>query len=519
MNVHADQLLALTQNILLAWGMRAEDARTTAELMVETDLRATLYADTDGNGIVDEIRVPELMTYSSQFFSETQARDGFQFWVPGNGFSTQNTQYARTELREVNANASNAAWDTRDGRRHTLKIPPFSVDSITGSKRRLILAQIHNGDDLVTLRMDVNSSGGLQIAFLYQDALASKGFPPPQVVVPSYTPGTTVPGGEFVVLDGQIECWWNGTKVVTWTDNMNKGPVCYFKIGAYLLTEPGITSYARTPEGTVITIPAEPADVSARVRMLGRPAVSHTTVSTSTPVTPGQPVTPGVGPYAALSRFKLQLPINSDNAGNIDEILQPQLSAGYTSEFHRPTSDGRGFRLRVPVTGARTSGSQFPRTEYRELNADGTNAGWTPADGKTRTFACVYRVLHLPAQDPQTTLFQIHNVDTEVVTIRADAGSIRIRKNGSSLTPYPIPTYGMGTDFTANVRVTGGAGATVRIQINGVTAHEFPFTDLNIGPTGVFYFKAGNYLQANPTTVSDPNEYGEVELRDIVTTF
>jgi LDH2 family malate/lactate/ureidoglycolate dehydrogenase len=40
MNVHADQLLSLTQAILLAWGMRAEDAKTTAELMVETDLRA-----------------------------------------------------------------------------------------------------------------------------------------------------------------------------------------------------------------------------------------------------------------------------------------------------------------------------------------------------------------------------------------------------------------------------------------------------------------------------------------------
>jgi LDH2 family malate/lactate/ureidoglycolate dehydrogenase len=40
MNVQADQLLALTQNILLAWGMRADDARTTAGLLVETDLRA-----------------------------------------------------------------------------------------------------------------------------------------------------------------------------------------------------------------------------------------------------------------------------------------------------------------------------------------------------------------------------------------------------------------------------------------------------------------------------------------------
>lgn len=39
-NIHAGPLLSLTQSILLAWGMRAEDARTTAELLVETDLRA-----------------------------------------------------------------------------------------------------------------------------------------------------------------------------------------------------------------------------------------------------------------------------------------------------------------------------------------------------------------------------------------------------------------------------------------------------------------------------------------------
>ena len=40
MNVDADQLLALTQSILMAWGMPEAAASTTAELLVETDLRA-----------------------------------------------------------------------------------------------------------------------------------------------------------------------------------------------------------------------------------------------------------------------------------------------------------------------------------------------------------------------------------------------------------------------------------------------------------------------------------------------
>jgi LDH2 family malate/lactate/ureidoglycolate dehydrogenase len=40
MNVQAESLLQLTQSILLAWGMDATDAATTAGLLVETDLRA-----------------------------------------------------------------------------------------------------------------------------------------------------------------------------------------------------------------------------------------------------------------------------------------------------------------------------------------------------------------------------------------------------------------------------------------------------------------------------------------------
>lgn len=39
-NVHAGPLLTFTESVLLAWGMDAGDASTTAQLLVETDLRA-----------------------------------------------------------------------------------------------------------------------------------------------------------------------------------------------------------------------------------------------------------------------------------------------------------------------------------------------------------------------------------------------------------------------------------------------------------------------------------------------
>lgn len=216
------------------------------------------------------------------------------------------------------------------------------------------------------------------------------------------------------------------------------------------------------------------------------------------------------GPRSVLSQWKLHLPTGS--AGNIDEVESAALVAGYESAWFMPTADGLGFRFVTPVDGVTTSGSTFPRDELREVDSGGAIAGWTPADNVTRTWQGIYRVNHLPAGDRETTMFQLHNGDTEVTTIRTTetAGGIRLaaRKNGITLTPYFETDYQYGTDIPIKIEIN----TRVKISYNGTLVHDYPFSDLDVGPGGVFYLKAGNYLQVNSTT-ADPTEWGEVEIR------
>lgn len=215
-------------------------------------------------------------------------------------------------------------------------------------------------------------------------------------------------------------------------------------------------------------------------------------------------------PSQALDTYKLQLPTGTN--GNVDEVTRDQLVAGYSSAYFKPTADGLGYVFTTPVNGVHTSGSTFPRTELREVNPDGSNAGWKVSDGVTRTFQGVYKVTHLPAGDRETTLFQIHNGDTEVTTVRLDdngsAMNVVVRKNGSILAPNLLSNYAYGTSFKIKVVVN----TRVKISINDTQVFDYAFSGLTVGPTGTFYLKAGNYLQANPTTASSTDN-GVVELR------
>src|SRR3954462_7955607 len=215
-------------------------------------------------------------------------------------------------------------------------------------------------------------------------------------------------------------------------------------------------------------------------------------------------------PSQALDTYKLQLPTATNGKG--DEVSRDALVAGYSSTWFQPTADGRGYRFKVPVKGVPGAGTSFPRTELREVNPDGSLAGWAGGDGVTRTFRAVYKINHLPAGDRETTLFQIHNGDTEVTTIRvADTGSqmnVVVRKNGLSLSPKLITNCAYGTRLDLKVVVN----TRVKVYLAGVLKFDFPFSDLTIGSGGKFYEKAGNYLQANTVTASAA-DYGEIEMR------
>src|SRR5438132_7711918 len=83
-----------------------------------------------------------------------------------------------------------------------------------------------------------------------------------------------------------------------------------------------------------------------------------------------------------LANFKITLPTGS--SGHPTEVKQPALATFADPLWFRAIGD-IGVSFAAPVNGVTTSGSSNPRSELREMNADGSNASWSSTDGKTHT--------------------------------------------------------------------------------------------------------------------------------------
>jgi hypothetical protein len=79
-----------------------------------------LQLPTGSPGSPDTINASQLEGgYTSQYFYTDGGDGAMTFWTPENGVTTPNSNYARSELREMNANGSAANWDLLAGT-HTL---------------------------------------------------------------------------------------------------------------------------------------------------------------------------------------------------------------------------------------------------------------------------------------------------------------------------------------------------------------------------------------------------------------
>lgn len=202
---------------------------------------------------------------------------------------------------------------------------------------------------------------------------------------------------------------------------------------------------------------------------------------------------------------------------------------------------------------AGTTGSSYPRAEFRELKQDGTNAAWDPAAGY-HLFEGTYRILELPSDSHEQTvvIHQVHNNNNDAFVVRTqvatDVNGVRnlrllLRLNGSSAvanttlqtTPgvgvdYDIRTEikdgylrfwfaaagtNLGDNFTASptyqtVMPFQGAGVDVKALAynalgygvkNDLTSYTSGSTFVNGLPA--WYFKFGQYTQTNPIVESN----------------
>lgn len=211
-----------------------------------------------------------------------------------------------------------------------------------------------------------------------------------------------------------------------------------------------------------------------------------------------------------LASWKLQLPTGEDE--HPDEVTQPELDGYVADPWFVANEACDGVRFRSAVNGVTTSGSDYPRSELREMSADGEDeAEWSTSDG-THSMVVEEAVTHLPAEKPEVVAAQVHGGDDDITTIRLEDTSLYVTDGDEEDNRVLITDdYQLGTRFTAEFRAADGA---IEVFYND----ELQATIESDSSTA--YFKTGAYTQANceRSDPCDESNYGEVEIFGVTVT-
>lgn len=212
----------------------------------------------------------------------------------------------------------------------------------------------------------------------------------------------------------------------------------------------------------------------------------------------------------ALGHWKLTLPVDGQGGkrGEAAEIPAAMLSGGYHSIWFQPRNDG-SLEFWAPLDGATTDGSDYPRSELREMrNADDDNVNWSLGGHALLKANC--EVLGVPASNGKIVIGQIHAFDgPPLVKLRyqyspsARSGRldalVNVKPSDAGSTAYPLAAdLPMRTAFDYRIEVDGN---TLILRAADNTVVRLPIDAA--WRAYRFYFKAGVYVQANGRSALD----------------
>ncbi len=255
---------------------------------------------------------------------------------------------------------------------------------------------------------------------------------------------------------------------------------------------------------------------SVFARCLGAAAATALVV----PVTAAHPAAPRVenAAYAAppaaptckpgqildLANWKLQLPTGASEKPS--EILPASLTKEVSRPFFHSRPDCEAVVFRAPVNGVTTKGSNYPRSELREMTRDGKQASWSSGSG-AHLLSVIGAFTALPKGKPEVVGAQIHDAADDVSVFRLEGSKLWVTRGDNPHFKLVTDQYKLGTVFNAAFVVTRN---TVGAYYNGRLVTSFPSTFSGA------YFKAGAYTQANcKNSPCRPDNYGETTVYDV----
>lgn len=218
--------------------------------------------------------------------------------------------------------------------------------------------------------------------------------------------------------------------------------------------------------------------------------------------TPSENSSNGGKPSTVLDLSNWKLTIPTGNSESPTEIQQPALK-DYVHDVWFSVNGG-GVRFKAPVNAVTTSGSNYPRSELREMKNGGKDrAEWSSKEG-THIMTIDEAITALPQKKPHVVAGQIHDASDDVIVIRLEGSTLYVNVDGKNLHTLDS-AYTLGKRFTVKFEVSGGV---TKIYYNGSEVYT-----LSKDYSGA-YFKAGAYTQSNCSKEDNCSEgnYGEVVI-------
>lgn len=195
-----------------------QNVKVPGDLLDLKDWYLTLPSGDKGDP--ENIQQPELQTFTNdKYFHLTEERDGIVFRAPVGGVTTKNSNYPRSELREMSGKEK-ASWSNKSGR-HVLELTQAITEKPV-AKPDVVTAQIHGGDDDVMQIKLVGNSLGVY----YNDGKKH------EVIDPNYQLGKKY-NLKIVAENGRIIVTYNGGNDEKKIELEESGSSWYFKVGAY----------------------------------------------------------------------------------------------------------------------------------------------------------------------------------------------------------------------------------------------------------------------------------------------
>lgn len=241
--------------------------------------------------------------------------------------------------------------------------------------------------------------------------------------------------------------------------------------------------------------------------------VTNSTVQTSPSPSPLSETIIYPSQVLNLSNWKITLPFGYSESPN--EVRQPQLSKYKIDPWFVIDPNSNSVIFRAPVDGVTTSGSDYSRSELREMSNNGRiNASWSSSTG-SHTMFLDQAITAVPKTKQQIVTGQIHDGQKDIIVIRLDYPNLHIRVDGKNV--YTLdPNYRLGSRFTISFVVKNNQ---TKVYYNNSVDPVYQL-DKNYSDS---YFKAGAYTQSNcekeklPLLCNNGN-YGEVKIYKVEVT-